>query len=731
MKLLETKEKEDMDSGITLLALVVTIIVLLILAGVTISQISGDNGILTQSKRAVITNEFSKYQEELEMFKDSKTMDNAIDASGDRFSSSTLSAGKSVLYYNTITKDEENGNIKNVIPSMDDKYIDYFQIIKGELLFNSDDNQLTKIASDLGIKQSPWDIVAGRLLSSDKNLALQDNDGTITIPATVTSVEEGAFGNTPGLKNVIIPYTVKEIKDSAFASNTEIESITFETKTDNDGSIEGCNKIGLNAFGDCTNLSRINYNSNEDMNYLPESLTDLGRDAFNRCVNLKSITIPGSITTIPENSFAKSGIERVTLNEKIANIQGWAFMGDPIEEVTIPSTIKNIGCNAFGGSSILKTVHIKCTDADIDPRNFCHADTITIPEGGNLSWSSDENTLMCNGTIIYIKKDYERSIETYTIPDTVTSWNYDGLNVYASKLTKIVLGRDLNDFYANKFPSTVKDITVNPQNTMFKVITDEASHKMVIDKDYNLRFTCRVDGGTLTLPETVKFNDTDTAKSINTCKFASMCFVYADKIIINAKEIADWGINCNMPAKSIEIGKNVEKIDPTYCRDGYNYGITVNPENQHFYAADGILYEKNDTGYKVKRVVKKPAAADEVVITIPAVVNGLNVTAIGGGAFYNQNTVTKIVLPETITALEGYDDNEIIYGSFGYCTNLKEINIPASIQSIDNNCFISCNSLGINSIKMEITETQAKKRKINGAPWKATQGMKAVKWANE
>ena len=38
--------------GITLIALVITIIVLLILAGVTIAALSGDNGILTKAKEA-------------------------------------------------------------------------------------------------------------------------------------------------------------------------------------------------------------------------------------------------------------------------------------------------------------------------------------------------------------------------------------------------------------------------------------------------------------------------------------------------------------------------------------------------------------------------------------------------------------------------------------------------------------------------------------------------------
>ena len=46
------KEKNQKTKGITLIALVITIIVLLILAGVSISMLTGDNGILTQAEKA-------------------------------------------------------------------------------------------------------------------------------------------------------------------------------------------------------------------------------------------------------------------------------------------------------------------------------------------------------------------------------------------------------------------------------------------------------------------------------------------------------------------------------------------------------------------------------------------------------------------------------------------------------------------------------------------------------
>ena len=42
------------NKGITLIALVITIIVLLILAGVTIAMLTGDNGILTKDRKSVV-----------------------------------------------------------------------------------------------------------------------------------------------------------------------------------------------------------------------------------------------------------------------------------------------------------------------------------------------------------------------------------------------------------------------------------------------------------------------------------------------------------------------------------------------------------------------------------------------------------------------------------------------------------------------------------------------------
>ena len=57
------KQKFTEGKGITLIALVITIIVLLILAGVSIAMLTGDNGILTQASQAKIQTEIGKVEE--------------------------------------------------------------------------------------------------------------------------------------------------------------------------------------------------------------------------------------------------------------------------------------------------------------------------------------------------------------------------------------------------------------------------------------------------------------------------------------------------------------------------------------------------------------------------------------------------------------------------------------------------------------------------------------------
>ena len=66
-KMKEKSRRYKKERGITLIALVITIIVLLILAGVSIAMLTGDNGILTQAKEAKEKTEEAKRKEEQQL----------------------------------------------------------------------------------------------------------------------------------------------------------------------------------------------------------------------------------------------------------------------------------------------------------------------------------------------------------------------------------------------------------------------------------------------------------------------------------------------------------------------------------------------------------------------------------------------------------------------------------------------------------------------------------------
>ena len=59
--------KRTNEKGITLVSLVITIIVMLILAGVSLNMVMGDNSVLAQAQKAVFASKISSYREAFDL----------------------------------------------------------------------------------------------------------------------------------------------------------------------------------------------------------------------------------------------------------------------------------------------------------------------------------------------------------------------------------------------------------------------------------------------------------------------------------------------------------------------------------------------------------------------------------------------------------------------------------------------------------------------------------------
>ncbi len=75
----------------------------------------------------------------------------------------------------------------------------------------------------------------------------------------------------------------------------------------------------------------------------------------------------------------------------------------------------------------------------------------------------------------------------------------------------------------------------------------------------------------------------------------------------------------------------------------------------------------------------------EINVAIPAYIRGLPVRSIEDSAFYGNQTIEQVIIPNTII--------KIGYQSFIGCQNLKEVYLPKSILYIGASAFENCPNL--------------------------------------
>lgn len=220
---------------------------------------------------------------------------------------------------------------------------------------------------------------------------------TIIIPKGVTKISNKAFVYCDNLTTVKIPSTVKRIGSSAFwnwdesresLTNVYLDDIASWCKVEFDGYI-GTAQIDTftNPLVFTTHLF-VNGEETKDI-VIPNGVTSINYRAFScrpyRWIGgrdyityIESITIPGSVEKIDNNSFDGCiGLKKIIMNYGVKEIGKQVFSAcTSLIEVTIPSSMTKIGSNAFENCSNLNGVYISNITSDVALSVWCAIDFV-------------------------------------------------------------------------------------------------------------------------------------------------------------------------------------------------------------------------------------------------------------------------------------------------------------------------------------------------------------------
>ena len=179
------------------------------------------------------------------------------------------------------------------------------------------------------------------------------------VQCSVTSIGQYAFFECSSLTSVTIPNSVTSIGYHAFyrclgLKEVHISDIAAWCKIE-------FNKNDSNPLEYAHHLY-LNGEEIKDL-IIPDSVTEIKNSAFSGCSGLTSVTIGNSVTSIGESAFKYcSGLMSVIIPNSVSSIGIAAFNGSGLTSVTIPNSVTSIGNYAFGSCSSLKEVNYNATN---------------------------------------------------------------------------------------------------------------------------------------------------------------------------------------------------------------------------------------------------------------------------------------------------------------------------------------------------------------------------------
>ena len=328
----------------------------------------------------------------------------------------------------------------------------------------------------------------------------------------------------------------------------------------------------------------------------------------------------------------------LTIENGIVEILEFAFHRTAITgELVIPASVKTIGMQAFGSTTISGELVIPATVTKVwnGAFNNCKYLTDVVIEGANTVFEAGVFRSCYNGRESF-------GLESITLPEGMT--------------TIPGLFAENNPFLTSvNIPSTVKTI------------------------DFAAFSNCTALTGTLKIPAGVT--------TLGAGAFGNTGYTVAEiynKALTEAAIADAFGKKWEGAADDVvACDVNLTKICGYLGSGAYNYATSMGIEFEGIGLTDNG--EKFDIAEDGTAVFLGFDAAVSGAVTIPATVDGLDVTVIGKDAFKGNTAITSVTVPDGVT--------EIGESAFEGCTKLASANLPDSVEIIGVRAFANCTSL--------------------------------------
>lgn len=334
---------------------------------------------------------------------------------------------------------------------------------------------------------------------------------------------------------------------------------------------------------------------------IPNSISQIPDSAFYNCVGLKSVTITDNINLIGEYAFyGCTGIADITFSKELKSIKEFAFKNCAgIKTLNLPEKLVSIGESAFEGCSGLKKLNIPNSVTAIDQEAFRECSGLI------------EVTLSNQLTRINVGTFYKCiRLTSIIIPDSVTtisSASFVGEQAFGgcTNLEKILIPDSVVTISNGSFAECSKLTIYGNDGMKSKEFAEENNIKF----DYIANWDKKDTGDDVTAPAVEKIEI--SKDSIKNCTRDTNTKSYIapanTKIIINVK-FSENLVGNTMPSLVIKFGdsKEIELTNGVLGGSTISYSYTIKAEDK------GTISAVNLKGGDLK-----DAAGNVVVLNCP------------------------------------------------------------------------------------------------------------------